>query len=271
MKIISSSANPANIDPAVKHRDETITGRIFEPRVPICHPARRDILFNRFPLKHGWDGLALVKAMAQPNLTFKQRLATARFYFDVSGIDNLFASLTRSGSHWSIAGISIALNLMEGLSGDYHYDDARWIPEGGLRYAKLDWRVPAESFSETVASPVNNPFMYHSHHPYYRIRTAKLKRMKIVIVLRDIFGSMTSKFYKLASSPDLPMEADVEAFEWEKLAMDAIEFFNSWGDVIRWHPNCVVFRYEDALKRPVEVHQQMLAHWGINVPDEFLE
>ena len=95
--------------------------------------------------------------------------------------------------------------------------------------------------------------------------------MKIVIVLRDIFGSMTSKYYKLASSPDAPGETDDKVFQWKKLTMDAIEFFNSWGDVIRWHPNCLVFRYEDALERQAEVHQQMLTHWGISCPRECLE
>ena len=82
---------------------------------------------------------------------------------------------------------------------------------------------------------------------------------------------MESKFFKLAEIPDNPSEDDDMDFAWEKLIDDAIEFYNSWGDVIRWHSSCRVYRYEELLADPVGVHKQMTDFFGLDIPREFLE
>ena len=169
--------------------------------------------------------------------------------------------MTRSGSHWSLLGIHLALDLAAGGDGDYCYHKELWIPQTGFRYTKIDWRTPTGHAQDI--GPVNDPLIFHSHHPYYRIRSAQLKNMKIVIVLRSILESMESKFYKLSKTRD-----EYRGFPWEKLIEDAIEFYNSWGDVIRWHPNCLVFKYEDLLADTVGCHKQITDHWGLDIPED---
>lgn len=237
------------------------------------HDAKRlDVLFNRFPLKQGWDCLALGQIMTRKDLTARQKFNCLKFYFDPGPIDNLYATLTRSGSHWSILGMSIAMELAAGRSGEYSFIHNSWRLERGIRYLKFDWRVPTGELSQHPLSPaVNEPFLYHSHHPYYRIRSVRLKKMKVVVLLRSIYGSMESKFFKLGKIPDNPDIQDDRNFAWAKIIDDAIEFYNSWGDAVRWHPNCLVFRYEDLLADPVGTHKQMADFWNLGIPTECLE
>ncbi len=238
---------------------------------------RRDALFNHFPLKHGWDSLALARLFSNSDYNMQQKLNCLKFYFQSGDIRNLYATLTRSGSHWSILSITVAMDLAAGGDGTYWYNNAYnseyWRLEYGVRYTKLDWRQATGEIADEThwGVPVYKPFLYHSHHPYYRIRSARLKDMKIVIVLRDILGSMESKFYKLGGVPDNPIDESAATFAWRKLTLDAIEFFNSWGDVMQWHPNCICLRYEDLLADPVGSHARMTKHWGLDIPTECLE
>lgn len=242
------------------HNPPPPIGSIFDAK-------RRDVAFNRFPLKHGWDALALGRVLSRRDISFEQRRACLKFYSTGNGIQNLFASLTRSGSHWSILGISLALDLAAGGDGEYLFDGG-WYPSSGYRYLKLDWRAPLGE--KALGRPSVNPVLFHTHHPYYRVRCARLKSMNIAIVLRSILESMESKFFKLAEIPDDPTNEDDSNFAWEKLVDDAIEFYNSWGDVIRWHPNCRVYRYEDLLANPADVHKQMTDFFGLDIPREVL-
>ena len=223
---------------------------------------------NRTPFKQGWDGLALGQIFIRNDLSFEQKLNCLKFYFNSGEINNLYATLTRSGSHWSILGLTIAKDLADGGDGEYWLSDEIWRLRYGVRYLKFDWRVPTgEVFQEnTWGTPIHQPFLFHSHHPYFRIRSANLKRMKVVIVLRSIYESMESKFFKLGKVPDQPDVEDEENFAWESLIGDAIEFYNSWGDVIRWHPNCRVYKYEEILADPVDVHNEMAEFWDLNIP-----
>jgi hypothetical protein len=246
------------------------------PRVGVLDRRMLPIALNRFPLKQGWDALALGQVLLRGDLHYgksiglKGRADCARFYFSADGIRNLFATLTRSGSHWSLLGIQLALDLAAGGAGTYHYETG-WVPDGDLRYTKLDWRTPQGTFAAQMHAPIVGPVVFHSHHPYYRIRSAQLKNMKIVILLRNILESMESKYFKLGKVPDHPDGDDDRQFPWEKMIDDGIEFYNSWGDVIRWHPNCRVFKYEELLADPAGVHRQMVDFWGLDVPAECIE
>jgi len=168
--------------------------------------------------------------------------------------------------------MTLAMDLANGGNGEFWFDKSYWRFRYGVRYTKLDWREPLGQIADIDywGTPVTDPFVYHSHHPYCRIRSAQLKNMNIVIVLRSIFDSMESKFFKLAQIRDNPDEADDQAFAWKKLTLDAIEFYNSWGDVIRWHPRCLVFRYEDLVADPVSTHKQIADHWRLAIPEDCL-
>ena len=246
------------------------------PRAGATSARKILISFNRFPLKQGWDALALGQVLVRGDMFYgksvglKGRLDCARFFFSADGIRNLFATLTRSGSQWSLLGLQLALDLAAGGEGDYHFDNG-WVPSGNIRYTKLDWRTPQGTFAAQMHAPIVSPVVFHSHHPYFRTRSVQLKNMKIVILLRNILESMESKFFKLGKVPDQPDDDDDRNFPWEKMVDDAIEFYNSWGDVIRWHPNCRVFKYEELLADPVGVHQQMAEFWELGVPASCIE
>lgn len=226
------------------------------------------ILQNRFPYKHCWDLLAIGQILLRKDLSLQQKRRCMQFYVDPGPIRNLYATLTRSGSHWSILGLTIAKDLADGGDGEYWLSNEIWRLKYGVRYLKFDWRVPTgEIFDEkTWGVPVHNPMLFHSHHPYFRIRSSVLKKMKIVISLRSIHESMESKFFKLGKIPDQPDNEDEENFRWIPLAEDAIEFYNSWGDVVRWHPNCRVYKYEDLLADPIDCHKEISDFWGLNIP-----
>lgn len=233
---------------------------------------RLGAIYNYFPVKHAWDTLAIAQILCRADLTFNQKIKCFHFYFNTGSIRNLFASLTRSGSHWSILNLTLALEIASGGDGDYSYSNHYWKLNKGVRYTKLDWREASGEIRDEKrwGVPVYDPFLFHSHHPYFRIRSANLKQMKIVIVLRDIVGSMESKFYKLGGIPDNPTKENVETFDWHRLTNDAIEFYNSWGDVLQWHPNCICIRYEDMLADPVGTHLTMARHWGLNISEEHM-
>jgi len=237
-------------------------------------PRMRDIAYNRVPLKQGWDTLAIGRQLLRGDLTMQQRKQCIDFYLNTGTIRNLLATLTRCGSHWTILGLTLAQEIRHGRRPDYSFINHYWqVDEIGVRYTKLDWR---EAVGETRdpalwKTVMTDPFLYHSHHPYYRIRSARLKEMNTVLVLRDIFKSMESKFYKLSKIPDQPDDEDDASFAWEKLILDAIEFFNSWGDVIRWHRKCVCFTYDELLADTVGCHYEMSKVFGLDVPRECIE
>jgi len=240
-------------------------------RLPMLNAAWKDIALNRFPLKHGWDALALAQVLLKQSAPLSNKAKCLQFYLRTGNIRNLYATLPRSGSHWSILGLEIALDLQAGGDGDYQMLDNSWQLPSGKHYTKLDWRVPLGTIDKDLGGEIVNPLIYHSHHPYYRIRSAQLKNMKIVVLLRDIVESMESKFYKLSSTPDVPTMDDDSVFEWGSTLRDDIEFYNSWGDVMKWHRNIRVFRYKDLLNAPVDAHKEITDFWGLSIPRELLQ
>ena len=107
-----------------------------------------------------------------------------------------------------------------------------------------------------------------SCNPYFRIRCAQLKNMKIVVSTRSIPETLESRYFKQMTDPDLPAVSpgDEDSFDWDKYLADAIEFTNSWGDVLTWHRSIRHYRYEDLKADPVECHKEILDFWGFDVP-----
>jgi len=258
---------------------------------------------NRFPAKQAWDALALARLVARRDFTVQQKLACMRFYFTAGGIRNLFATLTRSGSHWSLLGIAIARDLAAGGNGDFEFKGDAWITRAGAVYTKLDWREPARawdadadpailSIADTLRMIDDNetgilarPLLFHTHLSYFRLRTACLGRMKTAVLLRSIYDSMESKYHKhltllgmgvqpseyLPGAVDPPGPENDYNFPWEQLVDDAIEFYNSWGDIVQRHPDARMFRYDDMMAAPAEAHKQLTDFWSLNLPSEYLE
>ncbi len=240
----------------------------------------KDIVMNRFPLKHMADAAALAKVLARGDviygrpLSLGKRLDCLRFYFQTDGVLRLHAALLRSGMLWSELGMKLAIDLANGGDGEYTYENGLFWPSQGIAYRRLDWRVPTgavEAMYVRESGPALGRQLYlHSRHPYFRIRSGRLKTMKIVVLTRSILDCLESLYFKLATEPTQPeITLDNEnSFPWDRHLTQAIEFYNSWGDVLTWHPNIRHCRYEDLKADPVSTHKEILDFWEFDVPEE---
>ena len=62
-----------------------------------------------------------------------------------------------------------------------------------------------------------------------------------------------------------------EQFDWDEPLSHYIEFYNSWGDVLTWHRNCLLFKYHELKADPVGTHKAMTDYWGLNIPEECIK
>ncbi len=235
---------------------------------------------NRFPLKQGWDGLSLAQILLRGDLIYGEPLSLARrlsclgFYFSPGVSNRLYVVPPRSGTTWGQLGMELALDLAAGGDGEYSFENNRFWPRDGRNSQLLDWRVPSATMDREFHRPggplLGTQYFWQSRDPYFRIRCARLKTMRIVFVTRSIFATLESGYFKLAGSPVAPNITfdDEDSFDWDFHLTRAIEFFNSWADVLTWHPSVRHFRYEDLKADPVAGHKEMLEFWGLPVPEE---
>lgn len=242
------------------------------------HPGWRHVAGNRFPLKHLADALSLAQivirggAVMREPVPFSRRLDCIRFFFEPESIRNLYVAPSRSGSIWSLLGMALAVDLHLGGDGSYENEGGDFWPRGGLNYRYLDWRVPTGAvyrLYERQGGPVfGEQMMFHGRLPYSKLRCARLKDMKIVLITRSILAALDSRFHKFVAAsnrPDVTLD-DERSFDWDRYLSDAIEFHNSWGDVLAWHPNIRHFRFEDMKADPVGTHRDILGFWGHDIP-----
>lgn len=246
----------------------------------LIKPGWKHIALNRFPLKHIWDSLSLMQILlrGEPNyrrsLSSKQKLNCVKFYFSADGIRRLQVAPPRSGSRWGQLGLALALDLANGGDGEYTFENDIFYPRDGLICQRLDWRVPTGDM-ERMHYRMGKPFMgkqcyFVSHNAYFRIRSAMVKKMKIVVVTRSILAILESRYLKFANDPKKPEVTmdDHDSFDWDGSLTRVIEFFNSWGDVMRWHPNIRHYKFEDLKADPVGTHRDMLDFWGLHIAED---
>ena len=243
-------------------------------------PGVRHVVANRFPARHAWDFLSLAQILARGDmsdhlpLSFAQRWNCVRFFVYADGVRNLHAVHSRAGTLWQQLGLALAIDLAAGGDGEYTVENNLFWPRDGLAYRPLDWRVPngmAEIMYRRSGGPaLGTQKFFLSRAPYCQIRCAQLKRMKIVVVTRSILASLESRFFKSAvASERTGVTLDREnSFDWDRHLEYMIAFFNSWGDVLTWHPAIRHYRYEDLKADPVGAHKDMLHFWGFDVPED---
>lgn len=242
---------------------------------------RKEIILNRFPLKHMIDAAATAKIVLKGDiyenrpLSFAKRMACVRFYFDADGVERLHAMLPRTGSHWSELGIALSINLAGGGDGEYRFIDDLYVPTDGIHLRRLDWRVPMGRTEEMYRTrlgedTVGTHHYYHTRHPYFRVRCGRMKKMRVAILTRSIVTSLAARYLKHARDPDDlgRIREGEDVMDWDRFLTQSIEFYNSWGDVLQWHPQCRLYRYEDLLLDPVGGHKDLLDFWGFDVPEE---
>ena len=234
-------------------------------------------MLGRKPIKTVMDIAALAQAMVIGDRTgrnvvgLRQRLQCIDFYFRTNGVRRLQATTTRSGTLWTQTAINSAIDLARGGDGEYKYNGLFW-PTNGFPNKKLDWRVPLETTNlHRKNGPIFDEQVYfHTHHPYFRVRSRQLKNMKIVVITRSVLELLESKYHKYASVfPESGTLKGVEnSFPWDRQISDIIEFFNSWGDVMSWHPAIRHYRYEDLKRDPISYHSEILNFWNLNIPED---
>lgn len=207
-------------------------------------------------------------------VSMSRRLACVSFYFSTPGPNRLFAVPPRSGTTWGQLGIELALDLARGGSGEYVFENHRFWPTLGRNGQLLDWRVPLGTmtgeFFRTGGPVLGDQVFWQARDPYYRIRSARLKEMKIVLFTRSILAGVESAFYKFAAAenhPDVTL-GDQGSFDWDEHLSRSIEFFNSWGEAMTWHPGIRHFKFEDLKDDPVGGFAEIFEFWGLDVPKE---
>ena len=253
--------------------NDTPAKRIWDALERTVLPVRaRDVVMNRFPFKQTWDGLSLAQMLLRRDFDLAQKRACLKFYFDAGGVNNLYATLTRSGSRWTSLTFDLALDLKRGGDGNYVLDSEAWRPNGGVHYSKFDWRTPAGITTSGKTGWRITPLYYHTHLPHYRTRCQRVRKMNVVVVVRSVLEVLESLYYKLAHSPHWPEITvdDEDSFPWERNLDDLIEFHNSWGDVAMRHGSCRVFRYHELKADPVSTHKEIADFWGLDLPEDLI-
>lgn len=237
------------------------------------------INLNRFPLRTIRGALALSQVLLRGDVLYgtrvglRNRLRCIGFYFTAGGIPSLYITLNRSGTGWFQLALHMALDLAAGGDGSYEYENGLFFPSNGMPYKKFDWRTPLgtheKAFSRQGLPTYTRQIYWHSHNPFSILRNARLKKMRIVVQVRNILDSMESEFFKAKGDPTGPLSDEAfDDFPWDTFLADKIDFFNSWGDVLLWHESIHLLHYEDLVRDPVAGQREIAAFWRLDIPEE---
>ncbi len=241
---------------------------------------RKHFLLNRFPCKDVWDMLAIAQLLLRGDvanrtpLSVAQKKACLAFYFNAGGVSRLLAVSNRSGARWIQLAIELALDLQRGGSGEYVFEHDHYYPDKGQLFTRLDWRTPSglwiEQHKRASCRPVLERLQFLvTHNNYTQLRTRRVADMRTVIVTRSIpaiIASLYSKFANADSRASTSLD-DEESFNWDWFVGKSVDYFNSWGDVMTWHPAIRHYKYEDLKADPLSTHMEILNFWGIQIDE----
>lgn len=239
-------------------------------------------LLNSFPYKDLWDIMALAQLFLRGDvanevpLSFDQKTKCLQFYFNAGGTSRLLAVSNRSGARWIQLAIELALDLQTGGKGEYVFENDHYYPTKGQLFTRLDWRSPSglwEQQHQRLTGPViDRKLFLVTHNNYNQLRSRKISQMQTVLVTRSIPAIIASLISKLSSQEDqdgTPSE-DASTFDWKPFMGKSVDFYNSWGDVMKWHPAIRHYKYEDLKADPVGTHMEMLNFWGLPVDEDVM-
>ncbi len=239
-------------------------------------------LLNSFPCKDAWDAMALAQLFLRGDvanevpLSFDQKSKCLQFYFNADGTSRLLAVSNRSGARWIQLAIELALDLQAGGKGEYTFENDHYYPTKGQLFTRLDWRTPSglwEQQHRRLSGPVIDRRLFLvTHNNYSQLRTRKISQMQTVLVTRSIPAIIASLISKLSSQDDAGDTSSEGAseFDWKPFMRKSIDFYNSWGDVMKWHPAIRHYKYEDLKADPVGTHMEMLDFWGLPVDEDVM-
>lgn len=201
----------------------------------------------------------VLKLIRTEKITLPELLECMRFYLTAYGERRLLATLPRSGHHWATLMLAVAKDIAEGGEGDYTY--ATEIRDWPIRLkllASFDWRTPIR---KRRYKDLPSMFIFHTHWPYERIVLLQKERMKVVILVRNLFDQLQSRLFH--SGYDINTQ---DAFIQAGYVGQAIDFCNSWGAFLEKHPNSRLLRYEDLVENPVETIVSLSDFWELELP-----
>jgi len=215
---------------------------------------------------------SLIKLCASPSVPAERKRACLAFYAGGEGVRRLFATLPRSGFHYLALMIDVALDLKGGGSGAYTYDGGEFHSAGGRHDVALDWRW---KLGRLTYAPVE-PYIFHSHMPYYRNTCWALPAMRTVVMVRNVWDAMESLMAYHAVRPD---EYDAflagrrragEGPDFPFSFQEFVRFFDSWGAVLG-RRGVMALRYEDLIADPVAEATRVAALWDLEIPGDCIE
>ena len=189
---------------------------------------------------------------------------------------SLYVTMNRCGTSWFQTCLQSAIDIARGGDGAYAYSNGLFFPTKGMPYRKLDWRFPLGTLDTAIhredGPTFGEQFYWHSHNPFSVLRNARLKKMRIVVQVRNILESLESEYFKAKGDPREQLsEEELLDFDWEKYLAQKIAFYNSWGEVLTWHGNILLLRYEEMKHSPVDTLREMMEFWGFDIPRESCE
>jgi len=195
--------------------------------------------------------------------SLQQKKRCLDFYFKASRNQPLLAWLPRSGYNWTATTFKVAYELENGREGEYSYLNDAWLfssPQATQIISPLDFRTPSKQTFN------NNPIFYWSPLPYYAVPCRAKAKIRVALIIRNIFDQQRSRFAQSGYTSDTEREYFKDIFLTSTLG-----FLNSWGDYCSCHPErCLIIKYEDLLKDPFSTLKPLANFLELNVSDNSL-
>ncbi len=203
---------------------------------------------------------SLLKILGASSIPLGEKKTCWRFYFSGGGAWRLFATLPRSGWHFSVLVLNVALDLHRGGTGEYLFVDPAnrgakgrrsfFVPGNRFATAPLDWRTGRGQTPWIPASPT----FLQTHMPFYRNTCIRTRDMKTVVLVRNVWDVIDSLINHYRVTPE-----QYDSFvglatrrgngpEWYDCGQIA-KFYNSWGTVLH-RTNVMAVRYEELMENP---------------------
>lgn len=231
-----------------------------------------EMLRNSAPGRAVRNAPSVAKLIVNPTIPAERKRACLDFYFSGAGIRRLFATLPRSGFHYMVLMVDVALDLNAGGSGAYRYCGGVFRSQGGRHDVALDWRWKLGQLAYEPAQPC----VFHTHMPYYRNTCWALPDMCTVVLVRNVWDTVESLINYHDITPD-----EYDAFlmgrrrggkqpDFPFNFQEVLRFFNSWGTALR-RDNVTALRYEDLVRNPAAEVMRVATLWELDIPRECIE
>lgn len=166
--------------------------------------------------------------------TIKQALAYQKFCNNGLGINNLCASLPRSGYNLLATSLSVAVDLEQGGNGEFNWKNGRWEHPSEV-FITCDKRTPLGvktgkagriyNFSNLTRSEIlEKNFIFHTHETYESLLPSTKNHFNTLVIIRELLPQITSQLkHQKYEQQDL-----IDYFVDGHLKQ-SVYFLNSWG------------------------------------------